>query len=121
MKIAYDLRMCCDFDPRSLNKFKEGKVHTGTQSPVYIFLIKKHWTFLIHKKFAYGLRLCHTSNFETKFGKFKDIGRKRSEFMQAVYIFFLEKPCKVLHYVRIAYDLIIRLCHFLDSGLVVLV
>lgn len=58
--------------------------------PVYIFLIKKHWKFLIHKKFAYGLRLCHTSNFETKFGKFKVIGRKRSEFMQAVYISFRE-------------------------------
>lgn len=86
-KIAYDQRLCHDFDPKS---FWQVQGHwKETCIILYCFLMEKHWTFLLRKMNAYIwgfvmiLTQCHLS-------KFKIIGKKKFIIRVQSIIFFWE-------------------------------
>ena len=70
-------------------------------SPVHIFLMEKHWKFLLHTKIAYDLRVCHDLD-PRSFGQGQGHWQKKCK----------ERHWKFLLSTKIAYDL--GVCHDLD-------
>lgn len=53
--------------------------------PVHIFLIETHWTFLLHTKIAYLLKICNDFT-QGHLGRFKVTGRKSARFVSELYL-----------------------------------
>lgn len=75
-KIAYDLRVCHNLDIRSFGQVQGHRKEKCIFScPVYIFLIKRHWKFLLHTNFAFELRVFHEFDLRS-FGQVQDHWKK---------------------------------------------
>lgn len=69
-KFAYDMRVCNNFDPRSL----EGKVQNCHPVCIFFFM-EKHWKFFLYTKIAFYMMMCNDfdpGSFEQVQGHWKE-------------------------------------------------
>lgn len=65
-----------------MGKFKVTRRKMSISCPVFIFLMEKHWMFLLHTKIAYDLRMCHALD-PSSFGKVQ--GHLKEKFIFCVW------------------------------------
>lgn len=94
-KTGYDMRLCLNFDPRSLYKFKDtDRKKSHNSCLVHMCLRDKHCEFPFNTKIAYDLRLCHV--FELR--SFMQVqGHWQKKFVSGLYTFFINLHLRFIH------------------------